>query len=309
MRLRLIIALAALAALCAAPAARADVEVGIADQKPEMFTDTRFASLDLRQARLQVAWDALTSDWQIAEIDRWMAAARAAGVHPLVTFGHSRLPGRRRVLPTPNRFKYEFRRFRARYPWVHDFATWNEANHCGEPTCHKPGLVARYFRGLRVECPRCRILAAEVLDMPNMVRWVRAFRRDSTVEPRIWGLHNYIDTNRFRTSSTRALIAATKGRIWLTEVGGIVERRNIDKVGFDESPAHAARAVRWLFDRLVPLSPRIERVYLYQWNAGAPSETWDSALIDRRGRARPALGVLRSRLSGGVLLARRKRAR
>src|SRR4051794_18522565 len=143
-----------------APAARADVQVGIADQKPQMFGDTRFRSLDFQHARLQVAWDALTSDWQRDEIDQWMFAARMAGVQPLVTFGHSRLDGRRRVLPTPSRFKYEFRRFRHRYPWVKDYATWNEANHCGEPTCHRISLVVAYYRALRQECSSCRILAA-----------------------------------------------------------------------------------------------------------------------------------------------------
>ena len=38
-------------------------------------------------------------------------------------------------------------------------------------------------------------------------------------EPRWWGLHNYIDANRFHTTSTRRLLRATKGKIWLTEVG------------------------------------------------------------------------------------------
>ena len=295
--------------LCAllAPAARADVEVGIADQKTSMFTDTRFKAMDIRHARLQVAWDALNSDWQVAEIDAWMAAARQAGVAPLVTFGHSRLAGRRRALPTPSRFKFEFRRFRDRYPWVKDFATWNEANHCGEPTCHRIGLVVAYHRSLQRECPSCRILAAEVLDMPNMVAWVKEFRRLSDREPRYWGLHNYIDTNRFRTSSTRALIRATKGEIWLTEVGGLVERTTNGKVGFEESTAHAADAVRWLFDRLVPLSPRIRRVYLYHWNQGGRNEGWDSGLVNRHGRSRPAMTVLRARVLDGVVAARERR--
>jgi hypothetical protein len=305
--LRPLIILTLLLGALLAPAARADVEVGIADQKPEMFTDSRFKAMDLQHARLQVAWDALTSDWQTAEIDDWMAAAHRAGVQPLVTFGHSRLQGRRRALPSPSRFKYEFRRFRARYPWVKDYATWNEANHCGEPTCHRIALVVNYYRSLRRECPTCRILASEVLDMPNMVAWVKEFRRLAGTEPRYWGLHNYIDTNRFRTTSTQALIKATKGEIWLTEVGGIVERTNRVKVGFPESPAHAADAMRWLFDRIVPLSSRIHRVYLYHWSQGAPGETWDSALINRHGKSRPALNVVRARILDGIVVAKARR--
>ena len=159
----------------------------------------------------------------------------------------------------------------------------------------------QYYRALRSECPSCRVLAAELLDMPNMVSWVKSFRRDAGFDPRYWGLHNYIDTNRFRTTSTAALIEATKGELWLTEVGGIVDRTGRTKVGFEESPSHAAEAVRWLFDRLVPLSPRITRVYLYHWNAGAAGESWDSGLIDRHGKSRPALAVMRARVTDGVL--------
>ena len=197
---------------------------------------------------------------------------------------------------------------RARHPWVRNFATWNEANHCGEPTCHRPRLVAAYYRVLRTECPSCTVLAAEVLDQPNMVSWVKEFRRHSRVEPRYWGLHNYLDANRFRTASTSALLAATKGQIWFTETGGIVGRANKSRVKFEQSPSHAAKATRWLFDRLVPLSPRITRVYLYHWNAERRRDTWDSALIDPYGRARPALRVLQARVTSLLRAAARRRA-
>jgi hypothetical protein len=219
---------------------------------------------------------------------------------------HSRTE--RRSLPSPRRLLREFRRFRARYPWVREFATWNEANHCGEPTCHRPQLVAAYWRALARACRGCRVLAAEVLDMPNMVRWVRAFRRQARVEPRWWGLHSYVDANRFRTSSTRALLRVTRGRIWLTEVGGIVERRTVRNVRFDESPRHAARAVRWVFRRLVPLSPRLQRVYVYHWNMTPERENWDSALIGPSGDPRPALAIVQ-REAAREARARRSRAR
>ena len=273
---------------CAAPASA--LTVGIADNKADMFFDPRFASSQITHARLTVGWDALSSPWQTEEIDTWMAAARGAGVDPLVSFGHSRTD--RRSLPTPERFLFEFRRFRARYPWVKEYAAWNEANHCGEPTCHRPRLVAAYYRNMRRECPDCRILAAEVLDMPNMVSWVRAFRRAAGEEPRYWGLHNYIDANRARTTGTRRMLHAVKGQVWFTETGGIVARTNRHKVTFPESARHAATAMRFLFDKLVPLSRRVTRVYIYHWNADAPSATWDSALIGPTGRTRPAYKVV-----------------
>lgn len=278
-----------LAALAAAPAAGA-LTIGIADQKPDMFTDPRFLASDLHYARRAVPWDALTNPSQTAQIDAWLNAARAAHVNPLLSFTHS--SSNRRQLPTPERLLYEFRRFRARYPWVTDYATWNEANHCGEPTCHRPELVAAYWRKLRIACPTCRLLAAEVLDMPNMTSWVKAFRHSAKVEPRYWGIHNYIDANRLRTTGTRRLLKAVKGQIWFTETGGIVSRTNRRKVTFPESAEHAAKATRFLFDDLIPLSRRITRVYLYHWNSERGPKTWDSALIGPTGKPRPAYRVL-----------------
>ena len=283
----LVVLLAALAV--AAPASA--LTIGIADQKPDMFSDPRFQDSGIRFARRAVAWDALTSPGQTAALDEWMNAARAAHVDPLVSFTHSSVD--RRQLPTPERLLYEFRRFRARYPWITEFATWNEANHCGEPTCHRPELVAAYWRKLRIACPQCKILGAEVLDMPNMTSWVKAFRRVSKVQPRYWGLHNYIDANRLRTTGTKRLLKATgHALIWFTETGGIVSRVNRRKVTFPESASHAAIATRFVFDKLVPLSPRNTRVYLYHWNSEPGPKTWDSALIGPGGRPRPAFRVL-----------------
>ncbi len=124
------------------------------------------------------------------------------------------------------------------------FATWNEANHCGQPTCHRPQLVAAYYRAIRRECPKCTILAAETLDMPNMASWIDAFQEHLGPRdvPRYWGLRNYIDANRMRTSGTQTMIKHAKGQIWFTETGGIVGRRNNKaEVGFPESAARGAR--------------------------------------------------------------------
>jgi len=299
--------LGVLAALLLAPATASALVVGIADQKPDMFSDPVFQKLGVSYTRLAVSWDAMEHPWEQQEVDTWLDDARAAGVTPLIGFGHSRV--NRRQLPSPSRFKYDFRLFRARYPWVTTFATWNEANHCGEPTCHRPELVSAYYRSLRRECPTCTILAAEMLDMPNMAGWVDAFQRHLGPRdvPRYWGLHNYIDANRLRTSGTRTMIKHAKGQIWFTETGGIVDRRNKSKVGFPESAAHAAIATRWVFDELVPLSRRITRVYLYHWNA-VRGDNWDSGLIDPRGKARPALAVVRNVLRAGQARERRRDA-
>jgi hypothetical protein len=275
------------------------VEVGIADQKADMFADPRFGVLGITRARLAIGWDALTSPWQVAELDAWLQGAQAAGVEPLISFMHSRT--NRRNVPTPERLKYEFRRFRQFYPWVTTFATWNEANHCGEPLCHRPKLAAAYYRALRHECPTCTILAPEVLDMPNMARWVRSFNRALGFTPRIWGMHNYVEANRFKMRRLRELLhAAPRAQVWLTETGGLVRRDNGSTTEIPEGPRHAGEVTRYIFDRIVPKNPRIGRVYIYHWNAASPAASWDSALITPGGHERSALFVLARVLRFGL---------
>ena len=282
------------------PAAAADrsigqqaLVVGIGEQHPAMFGDPRFRALAIRYARISIAWDALEHRSQSRALAAWLRAARADGVHPLISFEHSWSAGHHRQLPSAAAFAHQFRALHARYPWVTDFAVWNEANYCGQPTCHSPGLVAAYYRAARAACPSCNVLASELLDVPGMVAWVGAVRHALGYEPGIWGLHNYIGANRLSAASTRALLGATHGQIWFTETGGVVARHNHSSHDFPESAAHAAEVTRFVFNRLVPLSPRITRVYLYQWSAGVRRrEPWDSGLIGPHGSPRPAFWVL-----------------
>jgi hypothetical protein len=268
------------------------VEIGIADQKPHMFVDSRFTALGIRHARLAVGWDVLTNARSAEELETWLAHAQASGVEPLISFMHSR-GADRRALPSPLRMRREFRRLRALYPWVTTYATWNEANHCGEPLCHRPKTAAAYYRVLRRECPTCTILAPEVLDMPGMGRWVRQFTRHLGFTPRLWGLHNYVEANRFKTSRLRELVRVTRGaEIWLTEVGGLVRRDNNSTTVIPEGARHAGEVTRFIFDDVIPRNPQIARVYIYHWNSSSRRDTWDSALIAPGGRERSALRVL-----------------
>jgi len=276
-----------------------EVRIGIGDQKDDMFFDPRFVALGLKHARIAVAWDALGSSWQVEQLDGWMNAARMRGVQPLISFGHSRL--NRRNLPTTDRLRRELRRFLKRYPWAKTFATWNEANHCGEPTCNRPELVAGYYRALVRECPTCTILAPELLDQPNTISWVRAFRKQLGYTPKRWGLHNYIEANRFRMARLRALLRVLpRAEIWLTETGGLVRRDNKSTTDIPEGARHAGEVTRFIFDRVLPRNPQIKAVYLYHWNAGPGETSWDSGLITPGGRERSALFVLRRVLQSGL---------
>jgi hypothetical protein len=272
-------------------------EIGIGEQSPEMFSSPYFTALGVKNVRVITAWDSLRHKWSRQELDTYMAAARAAGANVLLGFGHSRsgnAAARRRV-PSVAAFTKEFKKYRKRYPWVRDWLTWNEANHCGSKTCHLPQRVARFYNNIRHNCWHCNVVAADVLDLPGMGAWVREFRKTARKDGLIWGLHNYIDANRFRTSGTRELLkAAPYGKIWFTETGGLVVRRNKSRIAFPGNKRHAAAATKQVF-KLAALSPRVKRIYFYNWQPSkAPLPSWDSALVDRRGRPRPAYKVLKA---------------
>jgi hypothetical protein len=281
--------------------AHAALLVGIGEQSPKMFSDAGYAALDVHHARYVAPWDALHDRWETTKLDSYLLEARAKGTRVLLSFGRS--SAHPRTLPSAKRLAREFLRFRARYPWVTEYVTWNEANHCSQPTCRRPDRVAQYYVALKRACLRCKIVAADLLDDSRIAAWAGAFLDVAGRDRRlIWGLHNYIDANRFRTRGTRALLNATKGEVWFTETGGLVKRKKDAQVPLAASPEHAAHATRWVF-RLAALSSRVKRVYFYHWTPPTtPGATWDSALTDAKGEPRPAYTVVRNWL-------RRERAR
>ena len=294
MKLARLIACAALVAVAAAVPAQAAPIIGIGEQSPKVFTDPLFTGLRLHHVRAVVSWDGLHRRWERNQLDTYMAAARAAHVKVLLGFARARSRARKWMLPSVKRFAHEFGLFRARYPWVHEYLTWNEANICGQPTCHKPELAARYYNAIRKRCRKCTIVAADVLDARSMPAWIKRFRRVAKGRKIIWGIHNYIDANRFYTRGTRSLLRTVRGKVWFTETGGLVVRRNHSKIVFPGSIKHAAQATRFIF-RLAALSHRVKRIYFYHWfPATAKRARWDSALVNRNDTPRPAYKVLRA---------------
>ena len=301
---RAVLTLAVVLAAAVLPAtARAEnpiPKVGIGEQRPEMFSNPNFQKLGIKYVRVVTAWNALNVPWQRAQLDDYMTRARAAGVQVLLGFGHARSEKRnvRRRVPGVKEFTKMFLRYRKRYPWVKDWLTWNEANHCGEPTCHKAARVARFYNNMRHNCYGCNVVGGDVLDTETMVPWVKMFWRHARHDKMIWGLHNYVDANRFRTSGTRELLKVAKtGKVWFTETGGLVVRRNKSRIAFPGNKKHAAAATKYVF-RLARLSPRVRRIYLYHWMPAAVKlPSWDSALVDARGKPRPAYKVLEKQLA------------
>jgi hypothetical protein len=277
----------------ASPAAAKPLVVGIGDQNASMFSDPAFRTLGVKHSRLVLAWDWYRDPYASAQTDDWMAAAREAGVRPLIAFNRNWRPGGERVLPSLRAYRKSFREFRRRYPDVRDFSAWNEANHPSQPTFKHPRMAARYYNELLRACPRCTIVAADVLDSTNMLPWIARFERFAR-RPRIWGLHNYKDANDGGGRNTRALLRAVRGKVWLTETGGILRLKphpGSKGNGRKHTRGHQATAVRRVYN-LARANRRIARVYFYEWRAD-PKNRWDSAFIDSRGRPRPAYDALK----------------
>lgn len=264
--------------------------VGLADQKPSMFADPRFVDLGVRHARLNVPWDVLQEPGTLANVDAWMAGARAGGVAPLITVDRSRRPGLQSRNPSAGVLATQVRKWRRRWPGqVRQISSWNEGN-----INKRPALVAQWYLAIRKACPGCTVLGADIVDRKNAVSWAERFVKAAKRTPAVWGFHNYVDSNNFKTTNTRAFLKKVKGRVWLTETGGVLNRAKPSVKFSGTGAVHAAKATAFLLNRIAPLdAKRIQRVYLYSWSTAPNDVSWDSGLIGPNGVERPALRVVR----------------
>jgi hypothetical protein len=272
------------------------VDVGIGENRGSFLGDPLFDRLGIHKVRLIVPYDLVRSGGRrLRDTDLWLGAARARGLDVLISFGFS---GRRRLrwhLPSAGEYRSRVSAFMRRYPWIHEYTTWNEANHKRvQPTGIHPQRTARLYRTLRRLCvaPACTTVAVDVLltGSARTWRWIRAFRRRAGRGPHIWGLHNYPDANRRSARWTRRFLRNVGGEVWFTETGGIVHFGR-----WHRNEGRAARAVTHVF-RLADLSPRIKRVYLYSWRGVSSNRRWDSGLLSATGRIRPGFHALEQAL-------------
>ena len=290
--------------LAAAPQkSDAAVLVGVGEQDASMFTNPLFAELGIKRARYFPSWNVALKPEESGWMDQWIGQARATGTEPLISFFAalgSRCPKRPCKLPTVRQYTKAFKAFRKKWPDVKEISPWNEANHRSQPTFKNPKRAAQYYNVVRKYCKRCKIVAADVIDEVNMERWLKAFRKTAK-KPRIWGLHNYRDTNKRkgqRLGGTKRLLKAVKGDIWLTETGGIV--RFVLPNGhtlFPYSESRANRATKRMFELAKRYRGRIKRLYIYHWQQSASDNRFDAGLLRSDGTARPAYFTVRNRLA------------
>jgi hypothetical protein len=286
----------AVAAPSAAPAA---VTVGLGDQSRTTFSDGHFTDLGLKRVRVVTPWNVALTRGNRLWLDDYLTAARAAGTEPLVSFGAahpSRCPRRPCKLPTTREFDRAFRAFRARWPWVRTIGVWNEANHRSQPTFRRPEQAARYFNIVRKRCRSCRVVAADVIDDANMVRWVVRFKSVAR-GARLWGLHNYRDGNPRRGQrygGTKLLLRTVRGKVWLTETGGIVRFVLPDgRTLFPYSERRANVAISRVLRLAKQYRGRIQRLYVYHWRADAFDNRFDAGLLGKDGAPRASYYTLK----------------
>jgi hypothetical protein len=260
--------------------------VGMGDQNAITFSTPAFLALKIRRARLIVSYDTASVGFERRLVDQWMAAVRKAHVEPFVAFQHSRVHPAR--LPTVAAYRDAVRAFRKRYPRVKVFTAWNEVNNQTQPTAHHPERAAAYFDALRAQCQGCTLVAGDLQDQAGDIAYLRRYRAALRSKPTIWGLHDYSDTNRFRSRGTRAFLRAVPGQVWLTETGGVARFGR----SFPFDLRRQARAVRYAF-HLARSSTRIARMYLYNWLGAEPGARFDAGLVGPDGTTqRPAYAAV-----------------
>jgi hypothetical protein len=279
--------------------------VGVGDENPSMFTSTSYEALHVKVARYFTAYDVASGNdpAALAYLTAWLAAAQAAGVQPLIAFYHN--DSSPKSMPSVATYKKDMQDFVAMFPQVKVLTAWNEENrgnvrapndNYDSPT---PKQAAQYYIALKQVCPSCTIVGLDVLDSTDTgatLNYINQFKQDVGPKhmPRIWGLHNYSETNRFEDSGTRAMLGDVPGQVWLTETGGLAEF----KPSFPFSIKRQTKATRYMFS-LADSSSRITRLYIYSWfGAAGKNGGFDAGLTNAAGDPRPAYCVVYEHVRG-----------
>jgi len=286
--------------LAAGGASAVNYRFGLSDYEPSTFSDPRVGELGVHLARDVVPWNAVLNKRDLANVTAWLDAVKHAyHITPFITFQHADNNGR---APTPSQFLSAFLRFRKLFPWVKEFAPWDEATHSTQPTAHNPWLAASYYNVLAAHCPGCEVTAPDILDSDgNVEAWVGSFLERAHPYPKIWPFNPYHSVSVGSPVLIEQFLAAVHGQVWFSEVGGVVWWRFKGRL-IDHGEAYAARVAHNIFS-LAKLSSRITRIYYYHWRSpGTPKAkaarkaTWDAGLVKANGAARPALYVVAKEL-------------
>jgi hypothetical protein len=272
---------------------------GIGDEQTQMFGSPLWKQLHMRIARYITPYDTVAHHDTLARATAWIRAAEEQHVKVLVAFYYSK--NHPTTLPSVASYKHLVQKFVRRFPYVRQYQSWNEANRKSVPhrfSSPSAGAAAAYYQALLRVCTRCTVIGLDVLDEAKTGRTLRyiaefktAVNRLHTIMPRIWGLHNYSDVNRYESWRTKEVSRALGGQIWLTETGGIVQFGGLFPNRNGSGLVRAAKVIHFTFG-LAASQPQITRLYLYDWTGGLTKERFDAGLTDRHNRPRAGYVVV-----------------
>ncbi len=313
-RLALLLPILGLLAIPSASSAATNVRVGVGDQSPRMFDDPNYRSLNLKITRYFIEWNAIDQPVEIADADKFVAAAKARGVKVLMhvsTDDINSVP--RKGLPSVAQYKSKVGALVKKYKpqGVTEWGVWNEANHKSQPTDKNPKRAAQFYAAMRGFCSGCKIVALDVLDQAGVEKYIASWLKaggSTARKAKIIGVHNYSQVNRRITEKNasnrypgvaRILKAIRKGKnsaakLWLTETGGLASFGS----NFKCDRSRQANRTKYMFDLVKKYDKNIERLYSYNWFGFGCTPAFDGGLVEADGTVRPALATFRTGVRG-----------
>jgi hypothetical protein len=278
---------------------------GLGDESPEMFSDADAQQLKTRIARYIAPYDAVAHSYSLDKAKAWIKYAEGQHMQILVAFYHSEYSPTH--LPSVAEYKHYVQKFIKLFPRVHQYQAWDESNRGnirGVLASPSASATAKYYQALIRVCKGCTAVGLDVLDANDIsptLQYISEFKREigklRTVMPKIWGLHNYSDINRFESWRTRQLSRALGGQIWLTETGGIVQFGGAFPNRYGSGLKRAAKVVSYMFN-VAASQPQIKRLYIYNWLGGNARTRFDAGLTDNHHRPRPGYVIVCKHLHG-----------
>jgi hypothetical protein len=266
---------------------------GIGDESALMFHQPLFGQLHTKIVRYIAPYDAAVHRATLNQAITFIQAAEIAHEQVLVAFYHSENTPTR--LPSVATYQHDVQRFVKYFPHVRQYQSWDEANRgniANVLASPSAAASARYYQALLRVCKGCTVIGLDVLDAADIsptLEYISEFKREigrlRTVMPKIWGLHNYSDINRFESWRTRELVRALGGQVWLTETGGLVQFGGAFPNRNGSGLARAARVLKYMF-AVAGSRSQIKRLYIYDWTGGNSRTRFDAGLMNAHDQPR-----------------------